>query len=128
MVTGPVNRAIFSRSPESAVCADAVEPEKKHVTHAAASATKNRRGMAHWTEPPRRWFRTNLHMQRGQLAATIRPVPKKITGFEDLNLPTAVKNLTQLERGLLLVALSLRPRDATNRRHDRHRRDGNEKF
>jgi twitching motility protein PilT len=49
-------------------------------------------------------FRTNLHMQRGQLAATIRPVPKRITGFEDLNLPTSVKNLTQLERGLLLVS------------------------
>jgi twitching motility protein PilT len=49
-------------------------------------------------------FRTNLHMQRGQLAATIRPVPKRITSFEDLNLPTSVKNLVQLERGLLLVS------------------------
>jgi twitching motility protein PilT len=49
-------------------------------------------------------FRANLHLQRGQVAATIRPVPKQITGFEQLNLPNAVKHLTQLERGLLLVA------------------------
>ena len=48
-------------------------------------------------------FRANLHMQRGQLAATIRPIPKRITGFEDLNLPTPIKSLIQLERGLLLV-------------------------
>lgn len=42
MVTGPVSRAIFSRSPESAVCADAAEFQTKQATHVAASASGRR--------------------------------------------------------------------------------------
>ncbi len=49
-------------------------------------------------------FRANLHLQKGQLAATIRPVPKKITGFDSLTLPRPIQNLVELERGLLLVS------------------------
>jgi twitching motility protein PilT len=48
-------------------------------------------------------YRINLHYQKGAIGATIRRIPKKIPSFDDLKLPTVVRNFTNLERGLVLV-------------------------
>src|SRR3989339_368755 len=48
-------------------------------------------------------YRINLHFQMGNMAATIRRIPKEIPTLEQLSLPTIVKTLTTLERGLVLV-------------------------
>lgn len=48
-------------------------------------------------------YRVNLHYQKGTIAATIRQVPKNPPSFDELNLPQKIKELTQLERGLVLV-------------------------
>lgn len=48
-------------------------------------------------------YRINLHYQKGTIAATIRRIPKKPPSFNELKLPQKIKDLTQLERGLVLV-------------------------
>jgi twitching motility protein PilT len=48
-------------------------------------------------------FRTNVHRQRGSVAAAIRPIPDQIPGTQDLNLPDIVKRLCDLQQGLVLV-------------------------
>ncbi|MEA3493614.1 MAG: PilT/PilU family type 4a pilus ATPase [Candidatus Margulisiibacteriota bacterium] len=48
-------------------------------------------------------YRVNLHYQKGTIAATIRRVPNPPPSFNELNLPQKIKDLTQLERGLVLV-------------------------
>lgn len=49
-------------------------------------------------------FRTNLHQQRGFLEATLRLINAKISSFEELNIPDAVKDLVRLREGLILIA------------------------
>lgn len=48
-------------------------------------------------------FRINLHRERGQAAAAIRLLPTRVPRLADLNLPPEVAQLSQLNRGLVLV-------------------------
>ena len=48
-------------------------------------------------------FRGNIMWQRGSLAVNFRVVAMNIPDLKDLNLPPAVKELSQLPRGLVLV-------------------------
>lgn len=48
-------------------------------------------------------FRVNVYKQRGSHAAAIRSVAPKIPTLSDLKLPSVVKELTQKQRGLVLV-------------------------
>lgn len=48
-------------------------------------------------------FRVNVYKQRGSHAAAIRSVAPKIPTLNDLKLPPVVKELTQKQRGLVLV-------------------------
>lgn len=48
-------------------------------------------------------FRVNVYKQRGSHAAAIRSVAPKIPTLNDLKLPPIVKELTQKQRGLVLV-------------------------
>ncbi|KOA20494.1 twitching mobility protein [Clostridium homopropionicum DSM 5847] len=48
-------------------------------------------------------FRVNVYKQRGSHAAAIRSVASKIPTLSDLKLPPVVKELTQKQRGLVLV-------------------------
>lgn len=48
-------------------------------------------------------YRINLHYQRGNMAATVRRIPKEIPTLDQLNLPKIIKGFTNLERGLVLV-------------------------
>ncbi len=48
-------------------------------------------------------FRTNVHYQRGGLAAAIRYIPNVIPEFTSLGLPPIVEEFTRLENGLVLV-------------------------
>jgi twitching motility protein PilT len=48
-------------------------------------------------------FRVNVAMQRGTVAAALRPIPHEIPTFESLGLPDAVLSFTELRRGLVLV-------------------------
>lgn len=48
-------------------------------------------------------FRVNVYKQRGSHAAAIRSVAPKIPTLSDLKLPPVVKELTQKQRGLVLV-------------------------
>ncbi len=48
-------------------------------------------------------FRANIYMQRGAVAGAFRTIPFKIRTFEDLGLPTVVKELCKKPRGLVLV-------------------------
>ncbi|HXO30554.1 MAG TPA: ATPase, T2SS/T4P/T4SS family, partial [Thermoanaerobaculia bacterium] len=48
-------------------------------------------------------FRVNLHRQRGQLAASVRTLPRDIPTLASLNLPPAFAELVKPSRGLALV-------------------------
>ncbi len=48
-------------------------------------------------------FRVNVAMQRGTVAAALRPIPHDIPEFETLGLPDSVRSFTELRRGLVLV-------------------------
>ena len=48
-------------------------------------------------------FRANLYTQRGTVAAVFRRVPIQILGIDALELPDAVRELTDLPDGLVLV-------------------------
>jgi twitching motility protein PilT len=48
-------------------------------------------------------FRANLYTQRGTVAAVFRRVPIQIAGIDELELPEAVRDLTNIPDGLVLV-------------------------
>jgi twitching motility protein PilT len=48
-------------------------------------------------------FRVNLHRQRGQLAASVRTLPRDIPTLASLNLPPAFAELVKPSRGLVLI-------------------------
>lgn len=48
-------------------------------------------------------FRANLFNQRGAVGAVFRAIPYEIKAFEDLGLPSVVKQMCDKPRGLLLV-------------------------
>jgi twitching motility protein PilT len=48
-------------------------------------------------------FRVNLHRQRGQLAASLRTLPRDVPTLASLNLPPAFAELVKPSRGLVLV-------------------------
>lgn len=48
-------------------------------------------------------FRINLHRERGRAAATVRALPSKVPGIEELHLPAGVGALAKLQRGLVIV-------------------------
>jgi twitching motility protein PilT len=48
-------------------------------------------------------FRVNIFKQRGSCAIVMRVVPDRIPGFEELNLPAALKEIVDLRNGIVLV-------------------------
>jgi twitching motility protein PilT len=48
-------------------------------------------------------FRVNVSLQRGTVAAALRPIPHEMPEFESLGIPESVKSFTELRRGLVLV-------------------------
>jgi twitching motility protein PilT len=48
-------------------------------------------------------FRVNVSMQRGTVAAALRPIPHEMPEFDSLGLPDPVKSFTDLRTGLVLV-------------------------
>jgi len=48
-------------------------------------------------------FRINLFRQRGTTGIAIRAVNTKVPGFEELHLPEAIKNMSELHRGLVII-------------------------
>jgi twitching motility protein PilT len=48
-------------------------------------------------------FRINLHRERGRAAATVRALPSKVPGLEELRLPAGVGALARLQRGLVII-------------------------
>jgi twitching motility protein PilT len=48
-------------------------------------------------------FRVNVSLQRGTVAAALRPIPHEMPEFDTLGLPEAIKSFTDLRRGLVLV-------------------------
>lgn len=48
-------------------------------------------------------FRGNIYMQRGTVAAVFRRVPIQIQGIDELELPSAIRELTDIPDGLVLV-------------------------
>jgi len=48
-------------------------------------------------------FRVNIFKQRGSCAIVMRVVPDRIPGFQDLNLPEALKEIVDLRNGIVLV-------------------------
>ncbi|HEY3617008.1 MAG TPA: PilT/PilU family type 4a pilus ATPase [Candidatus Sulfotelmatobacter sp.] len=48
-------------------------------------------------------FRINLHRERGWAAATVRALPSKVPGLEELRLPAGVGALAKLQRGLVII-------------------------
>ena len=49
-------------------------------------------------------FRVNIYHQRGTIALAMRLIPHKIPSFDDLGVPTAVRNFVGRKRGLILIA------------------------
>jgi len=48
-------------------------------------------------------FRANMYMQRGTVGAVFRRIPIQVASIESLELPIAVRELTQIPDGLVLV-------------------------
>ena len=48
-------------------------------------------------------FRVNVSLQRGTVAAALRPIPHEMPMFDSLGIPEAIKSFTELRRGLVLV-------------------------
>jgi twitching motility protein PilT len=48
-------------------------------------------------------FRVNVSLQRGTVAAALRPIPHDMPEFDTLGLPDSIKSFTDLRRGLVLV-------------------------
>ena len=48
-------------------------------------------------------FRVNIFKQRGSCAIVMRVIPDKIPGFQELNLPEALKEIVELRNGIVLV-------------------------
>lgn len=48
-------------------------------------------------------FRVNVALQRGTIAAALRPIPHEMPDFDGLGLPDSIKSFTELRRGLVLV-------------------------
>ncbi len=48
-------------------------------------------------------FRANLYMQRGTVGAVFRRIPIQIMGIDALELPQAIRDMTQIPDGLVLV-------------------------
>jgi twitching motility protein PilT len=48
-------------------------------------------------------FRCHLFRQRGGWAGLLRVIPEDIPGFDDLRLPTVVKTINDIDRGIVLV-------------------------
>ena len=48
-------------------------------------------------------FRANLYMQRGTVGAVFRRIPINVMGIDALELPDAIRDLTQIPDGLVLV-------------------------
>src|SRR5688500_759562 len=48
-------------------------------------------------------FRANMYMQRGTVGAVFRRIPIEIADINDLDLPSAVRDLTQIPDGMVLV-------------------------
>jgi twitching motility protein PilT len=48
-------------------------------------------------------FRVNVSLQRGTVAAALRPIPHEMPEFGTLGIPDSVKAFTDLRRGLVLV-------------------------
>jgi twitching motility protein PilT len=48
-------------------------------------------------------FRVNVSLQRGTVAAALRPIPHDMPEFDSLGIPDSVKAFTDLRRGLVLV-------------------------
>ena len=48
-------------------------------------------------------FRVNIFRQRGTYAIVMRVIPTTPPNWQDLNLPTAVRNVSELKNGLVLV-------------------------
>jgi len=52
---------------------------------------------------PRARFRVNLFIDRNGVGGVFRQIPSRIPTFEELRLPEALRSLTQLPKGLVLV-------------------------
>lgn len=48
-------------------------------------------------------FRFNVYMQRGSVAGALRAIPTKIPAFEDLGLPSVIRDISKRTSGLVLV-------------------------
>lgn len=48
-------------------------------------------------------FRVNVALQRGTVAAALRPIPHEMPVFASLGLPDSIRSFTDLRRGLVLV-------------------------
>ena len=48
-------------------------------------------------------FRFNVYMQRGTVAAAMRVIPSRIPSYEDLRLPSVIRELPKRSSGLILV-------------------------
>lgn len=53
--------------------------------------------------PNRARFRVNAFYERGRLSMALRLIPIEIPAFEDLNLPSAIIEIAQSPRGLILI-------------------------
>ena len=68
----------------------------------AQSSEFNERDLA-FELPEEGRFRVNISRQRGFFNIVLRVIPPEIKTFEDLNLPTSLRDLAKLRRGYVLV-------------------------
>jgi twitching motility protein PilT len=73
------------------------------ATHARAEYQQNHIADSSYRIESLGRFRINLHRERGWAAATVRALPSKVPGLEELRLPAGVGALAKLQRGLVII-------------------------
>jgi len=57
-----------------------------------------------FVEPDVGRFRVNIHRERGGRCLTMRHIKSKIMGFKDLNLPPILQQISESERGIIILS------------------------
>ncbi|PIS29369.1 type IV pili twitching motility protein PilT [Candidatus Saganbacteria bacterium CG08_land_8_20_14_0_20_45_16] len=98
-----VNNGLIKQSPELLSATDIENLITPIISKEDLAEFKKTKELDTAFEDEHSRYRINLHYQRGSIAATIRRIPYEIPSIESLGLPKLVKELTTLERGLVLV-------------------------
>ncbi len=96
-VLTPVKEYLFKKDAVEQIVKMIMTAKQQEVFYSAGECDLS------YSEPGTGRFRCNVYRQRGSISVVMRNVPTEIPEFSTLNLPQAVKNIADNQRGLILV-------------------------